>query len=74
MKYEGKKAITQYIGQVIGKDGKFLTIKYLVKSKIGDYYTFPETDDDDEIEETSIIKILDKPTFNNRGTTDFLLK
>lgn len=67
VKYQGKKAITQYIGQVIGKDGKFLTIKYLVKSKIGDYYTFPETDDVDEIEETSIIKIFDEPTFNNRG-------
>lgn len=27
VKYQGKKAITQYIGQVIGKDGKFMTIK-----------------------------------------------
>lgn len=73
VKYEGKKPIKQFIGQVIDQNGDLLSVKYLKKSKIGNYYTFPESDDTDEIEKSSVIKILEEPNFDNRGHYKFTL-
>lgn len=56
-----------FIGQVVEKNGDLYHVKYLTKSKLGNYYIFPELDDEDNVEVSSIIRILDEPRFDSRG-------
>lgn len=67
VKYAGKNSIKNFIGQITGMDGKDFIVKYVRKSSIGDYYTFPDNDDTDIVEKHQIINILKEPQLNNRG-------
>lgn len=69
--YQGKKSCKQFVGQIIEINEDLASVKYLTKSKFGDYYTFPEKDDVDEIETSNILKIFTEPTFNSRGHYKF---
>ena len=66
VEYKCKRQNSKFIGQVIDND-EFYHVKYLTKSKIGNYYTFPEIDDDDYVEHSRIYRKLEEPNFDNRG-------
>ena len=68
IEYKAKTSIKQFIGQVIYQNQDLLSVKYLKKFKFSNNYYIPELDenDTDEIEKSSVIKILEKPDFDIR--------
>ena len=67
MEYYGKKSIKTFVGQILSAESGLFTVKYLVKSKFGEKYTFPENNDVDEIQK--IIQKLDEPMFDTKDIT-----
>lgn len=61
-----QKSICKFISQVINID-KFYHIKYLQKSKLGNYYSFPEIDNEDFVQLNDICGVLKDPKFDSRG-------
>ena len=66
VEYKCKSQNSKFIRQVIDID-KFYQVKYLTKSKLGNYCTFPGIDDEDYVEHSSIFRELEEPNFDSRG-------
>ena len=68
VEYWDKRSKSQFIGKImsVDSDGMY-EVKFLKKSKIGQFYVFPENDDTDIIEKRQIVELLNEPNFNSRG-------
>jgi hypothetical protein len=67
VEYLGKKRKQEFIGKIMSINGDTHEAKYLKKSKIGNFYVFPEAEDTYYIEITQILESLNEPKFNNQG-------
>lgn len=66
VEYLAKKSKKYFIAQVIESSNYVQIVKFLKKSQMGDFFSFPN-DEEVEIEKEQVIKKLNQPTLNNRG-------
>ncbi|GFV13607.1 uncharacterized protein TNCV_68101 [Trichonephila clavipes] len=64
VEYRSRSQSSKFIGQVIDIN-EFYHIKYLTKSPLGDYYTFPAIDDEDRVEFSDVCRIQLEPNFDS---------
>ncbi|GFY46864.1 hypothetical protein TNIN_172901 [Trichonephila inaurata madagascariensis] len=65
VEYWSRSQSSKFTGQVI-EINEFYHRKYLTKSPLGDYYTFPAIDDEGCVEFSDICCILREPNFDSR--------
>ncbi|GFY49531.1 uncharacterized protein TNIN_283351 [Trichonephila inaurata madagascariensis] len=64
VEYQSRSQSSKFIGQVIDIK-EFYHLKYLTKSPLGDYYTFPAIDDEARVEFSDVCRILLEPNFDS---------
>lgn len=68
VEYLGKKRKQEFNCKIMDIEGdNTYEVKFLNKSRIGEFYVFPDAEDRDFIEKRQIIETLNDPTFNNQG-------
>lgn len=72
VKYCQKRSTLSYTGQVIRKNKDTFLVRFLSKlSGEGDRYIWPKNDDEDEVDEESILETLREPQMDRRGVMKF---
>ncbi|GBM41823.1 hypothetical protein AVEN_122446-1 [Araneus ventricosus] len=64
VKYYGKKSLKTFVGRILSEENGLFTVKYLLKSPLGENYTLPENEDVNEIESEQTIQIIYEPMFD----------